>query len=864
MPLTAGSKLGPYEILAPLGAGGMGEVYRAKDPRLGRDVAIKVLPASFSADADRLRRFEQEARAAGVLNHPNITAVHDVGQHEGSPYVVQELLEGETLRAVLAGGRLSTRRAIEYAVQIVHGLAAAHEKGIVHRDLKPENLFVTRDGRVKILDFGLAKLTLREAEGQSTNLPTATAGTEPGVVMGTLGYMSPEQVRGKPTDGRSDIFSFGSILYEMVSGRRAFSGDTAADTMSAILREDPPDLSVTNQNVPPGLERIVRHCLEKDPERRFQSARDLAFDLESLSTASGAAPATALKPRATRRLQAALAAAAAGLVLLAGAYWLGRQRAARPTAASADEGVTRRRLTFRRGNVLFARFTADAQNVVYGASWGGRPTEVYVSRVGSPETRPLGIPGASLLAVSSTGELAILLKKENLYGATGNGTLARVPLEGGAPRQVAEDVIAADWSPDGKRLAVVRSVDGKQVVEYPLGKRVSGIGGVTQASQAIRVSPDGRQLAVVESDGSKSWIDLIDGAGRTKKLAESFLFVDNIAWAPSGREIWFDGLKPGFGLGVYAVSLDGKARTVAPSLDLEIVHDIAKDGTVLIEREIGGAEIFGAFRGETPERNLSWLERSELAALSSDGRLLLFSETQEGGGENGSVYLRPTDGGPAVRLGDGRGSDLSPDGRWALTVVPSKDGARVVLVPTGAGEPKTIAIPGLTVYGGIFVPPDGKRLVLAATEPGHGFRLYIVDAAGGKPRAISPELINGVAVSPDGRFAAATSADHRAMIYPVDAGEARLVPGLGSDDVPIQWSADGEFIFATHYGLAPLPIYRVNLKTGKKEPSRELMPADRTGFVRINNVTMTRDGASYAYSVDMVHASDLFLVKGWK
>src|SRR5262244_2455044 len=284
MTLSGGSKLGPYEILSPLGAGGMGEVWKARDPRLGRDVAIKVLPASFSADVDRLRRFEQEARAAGILNHPNVTAVYDIGSHEGAPYVVQELLEGETLRSILAGGRLSQRRAIDYSLQIAHGLAAAHEKGIVHRDLKPENVFVTKDGRVKILDFGLAKLTHQEEGSQVTNLPTATAGTEPGVVLGTLGYMSPEQVRGKSADARSDIFSFGAILYEMLAGRRAFHGDSAGETMAAILREDPPDLSATNQAVSPGLERIVRHCLEKNPERRFQSARDLAFDLEALST----------------------------------------------------------------------------------------------------------------------------------------------------------------------------------------------------------------------------------------------------------------------------------------------------------------------------------------------------------------------------------------------------------------------------------------------------------------------------------------------------------------------------------------------------------------------------------------------------
>jgi serine/threonine-protein kinase len=298
--LLAGSRLGPYEIVAPIGAGGMGEVYRAKDPRLGREVAVKVLPASFSSDPDRMRRFEQEARAAGILNHPNITAVYDVGTLDGSPYVVSELLEGETLRSRLAGGALAPRRAIDYAIQIAHGLAAAHEKGIVHRDLKPENLFVTKDGRVKILDFGLAKLTRREEVGRETDLPTTAAGTEPGIVLGTLGYMSPEQVRGKPADARSDIFSFGAILYEMLSGKRAFHGDSAADTMSAILMKEPEELSASNRNLPPGLDRIVRHCLEKNPEARFHSTHDLAFDLEALSDATSPAlvsgPPTAVRP----------------------------------------------------------------------------------------------------------------------------------------------------------------------------------------------------------------------------------------------------------------------------------------------------------------------------------------------------------------------------------------------------------------------------------------------------------------------------------------------------------------------------------------------------------------------------------------
>src|SRR5438132_309019 len=286
MTLTPGTRLGRYEIRSKIGEGGMGEVYRARDTQLGRDVAVKVLPSTYSVDEHRLSRFEQEASAASALNHPNILIVHDIGSHGGSPYVVSELLEGETLRTRVSGAPLAQRRAIDYALQIAHGLAAAHEKGIVHRDLKPDNIFITKDGRVKILDFGIAKLTQAEGSQSQTDIPTRRVDTGPGVVMGTVGYMSPEQVRGQKVDHRSDIFSFGAILYEMLSGRRAFHGESAADTMSAILKEDPPDLSDTNQNISPALERLVNHCLEKNPEARFHSASDLAFALEAISGAS--------------------------------------------------------------------------------------------------------------------------------------------------------------------------------------------------------------------------------------------------------------------------------------------------------------------------------------------------------------------------------------------------------------------------------------------------------------------------------------------------------------------------------------------------------------------------------------------------
>ncbi len=529
MTLSAGTRLGPYEILAPIGAGGMGEVYRARDERLKRDVAIKVLPPSYSQDADRLRRFEQEAQSAGGLNHPNITAVHDIGTNvgDGSPYIVTELLEGETLRNRLSGGAIAVRRAIDYAMQIAKGLAAAHEKGIIHRDLKPENLFLTNDGRVKILDFGLAKLTQNEGAGvQQTNLPTA-AGTEPGVVMGTLGYMSPEQVKGKPADQRSDIFSFGAILYEMLSGRRAFHRESAAETMSAILREEPPDLSATNRNIQPGLERVVRHCLEKNPEERFYSMRDVAFDLEALSGLSGAAaiaPGAAAGARG-RPSWPLLAGAVLATALVCGlaAYFAVARAGNRPPPSF-------RQLSFRRGQILSARFAPDGQTVVYSAAWDGKPMEVFVGRPESPESRPFGLAGAEVLAISKSGDMAVSLDRSLAGGFRRTGTLAQLSVAGGAaPRDIQKEVDWADWSPDGKSLAIVRAVPGKSRLEYPAGKLVYETGGWISHP---RISADGERVAFVDhpipnDDGGS--IALVDRSGKLKKISEPFASAQGLA-----------------------------------------------------------------------------------------------------------------------------------------------------------------------------------------------------------------------------------------------------------------------------------------------------------------------------------------------
>ncbi len=852
MTLAAGSKLGPYEILGQIGAGGMGEVYRAKDPRLGREVAIKVLPASFSQDPDRLRRFEQEAKAAGVLNHSNITAVYDIGSHDGAPYVVQELLEGETLRAVLAGGRLSPRKAIDYATQISHGLAAAHEKGIVHRDLKPENLFVTRDGRVKILDFGLAKLTQpSEGSGPQTNLPTATAGTEPGVVMGTLGYMSPEQIKGKPADARSDIFSFGAILYEMLSGKRAFHADSAGETMAAILKEDPPDLSVTNQSISPGLERIVRHCLEKNPEQRFHSAHDLAFDLEALSGTSGQPSAGALAAAQTTRLPWIPIAATLGiLAAFAAGHFLWR-----PAASSQP---TYKRLTFRRGNLGAARFAPDGKSVVYGASWEGMPIEIYTARPDGPESTPLGFKNASLFAVSSTGELALSLRDSYLSGASGIGTLARAPLGGGVPREILEFVEWADWSPNGKDLAIVRFLDGKNRLEFPIGK-------VVYASQrgvfSPRFSPRGDRIAFLERGGTLFVTDL---SGKATKLAGPGLRGISLAWTPSGDEIWIDD-RSGSGEGqLRAVTLSGRTRVLARAPDRLIPYDIARDGRALVERASSRRRAAFLAGGESKERDLSWFDGTEPIGLSRDGGTVLIAEVGDAGGQNESFYLRKTDGSPAVKLGEGDAQDLSPDGKWVL--VRQDNATKLVLVPAGTGSVVPLPNPGFERIDRCSFFEDGRRVLLLAREKGQRPHFYVQDIPAGQPRQIGKENRNyvGQPVSPDGQWIVAFGDwEEDLFLLPLSGGERRTIPNTKKVD-PIRWSEDGKSVFAVEIGSMPARIVRLDVATGRRELWKEIGPPDLSGVIGITGVLMTPDAKSYVYGYSSAVTSDLYIVEGLK
>jgi Tol biopolymer transport system component len=856
MTLSAGAKLGPYEILGPIGAGGMGEVYRARDPRLGREVAIKVLPGSFSADADRLRRFEQEAKAAGILNHPNITAVYDIGSHEGAPYVVQELLEGETLRSALAGGRLSPRKAVDYSLQVAHGLAAAHEKGIVHRDLKPENLFVTRDGRVKILDFGLAKLTHQEEGAPATNVPTATAGTEPGVVLGTLGYMSPEQVRGRQADARSDLFSFGAILYEMLSGRRPFHGDSAADTMSAILKEDPPDLSVTNQAISPGLERIVRHCLEKNPEQRFHSAHDVAFALEALTgTSTPSGVAAPMRARARVRLAPALALAAVAAVGLAAGHFLWT-----PKGPSIP---TFRRLTFRRGNISTARFAPDGQSVIYGAAWEGKPIEVYQTRLDSPESNPLGFPSTDLLSVSRSGELAVSIRERFLLGI-GTGTLARAPIGGGAPRPVVEFVEAADWAPDGKDMAVTRFLEGSNRIEYPLGKVLFSS---RRYLSPPRFSPRGDRIAFLEGSGAERKLQVVDLAGKVTTLAGPGFVTGRFAvWSPSGDEILTD-VRGGQGDdSIEAVSLSGKRRVLLRAPAFLIVHDISRDGRLLAERSSSAFDLLCLAPGADRERELSWFDGSIPVALSADGSLLLFNEIGDAAHKEGSFFVRRTDGSAAVKLGEGSAYDLSADGKWALAR--KRDpAAPLQLVPTGTGSPVVIDRAGFDAIAGAALLPDGKRVLVRGSLPGDSHGIFVQDIPAGKPRGVAGKGFDwggGHPISPDGKFFVVfRDWTEDLFLIPTDGGEPKAIPDTKSLD-SIRWSADGRSLFASETAKLPVRILKIDVATGRRELWKELVPAQGAAIYTVTGGDLSADAKTYVYGLARAATSDLYLVEGLK
>ncbi len=849
--LSTGTKLGPYEILAPLGAGGMGEVYRARDAKLGREIAIKVLSAATASDPDRRQRFEQEARAASALNHPNILTVHDVGEADGTVYIAMELVEGRTLRELVASGEpLPTKKLLDVAAQTAEGLAKAHAAGIVHRDLKPENLMVSKDGYVKILDFGLAKLTETVSQDQSIAPTAIAAPTQPGTVMGTAGYMSPEQASGQPVDYRSDQFALGAILYEMATGKRAFQRKTGAETLVAIIKEEPEPIGQLAPKAPAPVRWIVERLLAKDPEERYASTRDLARELESvrdhLTETSLSGGLEAAGPARTRRrgwLVPALLALVLGAAL---GVFVKATLGSKPAPA-----IQFQQLTFQRGQVQSARFAPDGQTIVYAAAWEGRAPEVFTTRPESAESRSLGLPGATVLSVSSAGEIAVSLNRHFIIGYEGTGTLARVPLAGGSPREVLEGAQDADWSPDGKDLAVCRVVGNRSRVEYPVGKVLYQAAGWTRS---VRVSPDGRLLAFIDClqrGNNDGHLKIMDTSGKLRMTGPFVSGSGALAWSPKGDAVWFGGIE--------AMSLDGKVRPVWTS-PLATVEDLSRDGRVLLVESTGRRELVGFGRDGAPH-NLTALNWSFPSDISASGDTVLFYEQIR---QPPGVYVRKLDGSPAVRLADGEGYGLSPDGRWALTVkIPER--RSITLVPTGAGEPKSVDIGNLTFLWGNWFP-DGRRILINGSEPGRGPRLFVQDLSGGKPRPITPEgvSITMQTVSPDGRSIVARGPDGRLALFPVEpGGEPRPVPGLEPEDIPIRWTADGRSLYVTRLSALPGIIDVVDIATGLRTKWKQFQPLDPSGVEQAGPAMISPDGTTYVYSFRRV-LGDLFLATGMR
>ncbi len=857
MPLAAGINLGPYELAASIGAGGMGEVYRAHDRRLGRDVAVKIIPASFAGDTTRVHRFEQEARAAAALNHPNILAVYDIGTHDGSPYIVSELLEGNTLRDRLRSGPLPVRKVVDYAIQVAHGLAAAHERSIVHRDLKPDNIFVTEDGRVKILDFGLAKLTRPET---GTNDQTRTVESDPGTVLGTVGYMAPEQVRGKDADARSDLFSFGAVLYEMISGKRAFKGESAADTLSAILREEPPDLSDTITNVPPGLDRIVRHCLEKNPAERFRSAHDLAFALEALSGTSKLGSDIQI-PAARQPIWLWAAVLLVLVAAIGGAFFWGRAR----STASRPEF---HQLTYRSGTVYRARFAHDGSSILYSAAWEGKAVELFTTRYGSVESRSLA-SDTVVAAISSKDQVAVLLNTKVIPAGSlllAKGTLALLPIEGGAPRPVLADVEYADWTPDGSGMAIIRAPEGQprelrtNLLQFPADQTIyTPLHGGWMSD--VRFSPDGRYLAFEEHipTGDDGKIVVVDLAG--KKIAESphYSALNGLAWAPN-QEVWFTGSPGEISHALMAMDLRGRTREVYRAPGDLTLYDIAGNRRVLLSADNSRMLLFGGAVG-SPDKDLSWLGWTLAAGISDDGSTAVFSESGIAVGGRPVVLIRKLDRSPAVELGAGLPMEISPDANWVATL-DEHEPPNIVLLPTGVGKPKQ-----LTSNGWDYNParywirwmPQGGALTVLAVQPGRKPRTFLLDVATKELRPLLPEGVRGALPSPDGKFLLGIDGD-TPKIYTLSGAEVRSLPKLGPDDLPDRWAPDGKSLLVWNCSATP-KLDRMDAVSGKRTPVTVIRPPDSTGIVRYTFCRTSKDGKAHIYSGYRL-LTDLFAVNG--
>ena len=853
-----GKSLRSYRIEAKLGAGGMGVVYKAVDSRLGRTAAIKILSTS-AFGAERERRFIQEAKAASSLNHPNIITIYDVDMQEvdGKPlhYIAMEYVAGETLDHLIGKKGLRIRDVLKYSIQIADALAAAHAAGIVHRDLKPSNVIVTSQGVVKILDFGLAKLTeADEADAYAETMHgEGSPLTEEGTILGTAAYMSPEQADGKPVDSRSDVFSFGSVLYEMATGQRAFPGGSKLSSLSAVLYKDPLPASRAAAEIPGELDRILARCLKKDPERRWQTMADVKVALEELrdemdaSNFSGAIAIPKVQRSPRTQFWAGLGVLAGVLlgVALAVTY---QQKFSRPPEPPAFQ-----RLTFRRGDVTSAKF-APGESVVYSAEWDGAPATLFSAQPGNREAQPLPLPSARVLAISPKGELAILLGGDDV------GTLARVSFGGGSPRQVLEGVSGADWGPDGDSLAVVRAISGKFRLEYPIGTVLYET--EKRPPMMPRVSVDGKLVAFFDFDMEAGDYALcVIGPNHPRQvLSRGWRAIGALNWSPDHREIWFSGGQPGGDPALYAVTLSGVQRLVTQTGGMIVMQDVARDGRVLLSTVNSRLGILYVPPNGAPQRDLSWLDSSLIYELSNDAQSIVFVELSNGQGRNSAIYLRKTDGSPAIQLGYGNRPSLSPDGKWVACIHHEGERSRLMLLPTGAGESQFAAIEGIH-FDGVEWFPDGKRILFTGNETGHQTRTWTYNLESSKTTPVTPEGTRGVRVSPDGKWFI-TVDSHKLLMTPVTGGNSVAVVELQTGESVARWTGDGRYLFLQQREPASIKISRLEIASHRREPWL-VIKVPEPGAAFFGPLALSADGRACATTFQR-DLANLFLVRGLK